>query len=158
MKIGTVKLSRKRCEATLQSMLTPITLPPSDIPPQARDDVSTQPVRLIPDSKPPQFRLVFGLSRPSARQLSRGNLRAVSPLHLQYLQNLGVAASTSIAVFQDQKLWGLLACHNSKPLVIQPRQRLLTLRLVEYASERLWLIHSRQWNVICDASTMLVRH
>ena len=118
--------------------------PASDIPPQARAMYQHNPVRLIPDSKAASIPLVFdSVDRPPVN-LSRGNLRAVSPLHLQYLQNLGVAASTSIAVFQDQKLWGLLACHNSKPLVIQPRQRLLTLRLVEYASERLWLIHSRQ--------------
>ncbi|MCL5255867.1 MAG: diguanylate cyclase [Gammaproteobacteria bacterium] len=132
---------------TLRGSLTSMLhhhFPASDIPPQARAMYYQNPVRLIPNSHSAPIPLIIDSAERPPFNLSRGSLRAVSPLHMQYLQNLGVAASASIAVFQDQKLWGLLACHNSKPLVIQPRQRLLALRLVEYASERLWLLHSRQ--------------
>lgn len=127
----------------LQSMLHHH-FPASDIPPQARAMYHHNPVRMIPDSHDEPVPLLMRSKYAEPVNLSRGSLRAVSPLHMQYLRNLGVAASASIALFEDDKLWGILACHHSEPRVIQPHQRMLLLRLIEFAAERLWLIHSRQ--------------
>jgi chemotaxis family two-component system sensor kinase Cph1 len=44
--------------------------------------------------------------------LSRAWLRAVSPVHIEYLRNMGVAASMSVSLLRDGKLWGLIACHH----------------------------------------------
>ncbi|WP_413171497.1 ATP-binding protein [Anabaena azotica] len=91
--------------------------PVSDIPKQARQlytlnwlrlipDVNYQPVALIPDHNP---------LTNQPLDLSLSVLRSVSPLHIEYLQNMGVTASMSISLIQDQKLWGLIACHHTSP-------------------------------------------
>src|SRR3712207_9250055 len=35
-----------------------------------------------------------------------------SPIHIEYLKNMGVEASMSISLLRDDKLWGLIACHH----------------------------------------------
>jgi two-component system, chemotaxis family, sensor kinase Cph1 len=50
--------------------------------------------------------------------MSDSILRSVSPIHLQYLKNMNVAASASISIVKDGILWGLIACHNETPLRI----------------------------------------
>lgn len=83
--------------------------PASDIPKNARElyvrnfirsipDVNAQPVSLLPE-------------HPNL-DMSDCSLRAVSPFHIRYLQNMGVAASMSISLIEDGKLWGLIACHH----------------------------------------------
>jgi light-regulated signal transduction histidine kinase (bacteriophytochrome) len=42
-------------------------------------------------------------------------LRSVSPIHIEYLKNMGVQASLSISIVVDGKLWGLFACHHYSP-------------------------------------------
>ncbi|MGK7962209.1 hybrid sensor histidine kinase/response regulator [Crocosphaera sp.] len=44
--------------------------------------------------------------------LSQSVLRSVSPIHIEYLQNMGVAASLSVSLINEKNLWGLIACHN----------------------------------------------
>ena len=39
-------------------------------------------------------------------------LRSVSPIHIEYLQNIGVGASMSVSILREGKLWGLFACHH----------------------------------------------
>jgi light-regulated signal transduction histidine kinase (bacteriophytochrome)/CheY-like chemotaxis protein len=48
--------------------------------------------------------------------LSLASLRSVSPVHLEYLRNMGTAASMSISLIVDGSLWGLIACHHRRPL------------------------------------------
>ena len=47
--------------------------------------------------------------------LSMSVLRSVSPIHIEYLKNMGVGASLSISIVVDGKLWGLFACHHYGP-------------------------------------------
>ena len=44
--------------------------------------------------------------------MSDSSLRSVSPIHLQYLANMGVRASASVSIVKDGALWGLVACHH----------------------------------------------
>ncbi len=91
--------------------------PSSDIPQQAQQLYTLNWLRLIPDSTYEPVALVPAHnpldSRPT--DLSLSVLRSVSPVHLEYLKNMGVVASMSISLIQDQKLWGLIACHHSTP-------------------------------------------
>ena len=48
--------------------------------------------------------------------LSLSILRSVSPIHIEYLKNMGVGASMSISIIVDDALWGLFACHHYSPL------------------------------------------
>ena len=55
--------------------------------------------------------------------LTFATLRSVSPIHLQYLKNMGVRASASVSIVIDDALWGLIACHHQTPLVVPPEVR-----------------------------------
>ncbi|AFY92437.1 GAF domain-containing protein [Chamaesiphon minutus] len=91
--------------------------PPTDIPKQAKELYTLNWLRLIPDSTYESVALVpaHNLVENRPTDLSLSVLRSVSPLHLEYLSNMGVGASMSISPIQDQKLWGLIACHHSTP-------------------------------------------
>lgn len=94
--------------------------PPSDIPKQARQLYTLNWLRLIPDASYQPVALIPA-HNPITNQpldLSLSGLRNVSPLHLEYLKNMGVTASMSISLIHDQKLWGLIACHHSSPKYI----------------------------------------
>ena len=43
------------------------------------------------------------------------DLRSVSPLHLQYLQGFGVAATMTISLLSEDRLWGMVMCHHKTP-------------------------------------------
>ncbi|MFB2837857.1 ATP-binding protein [Floridanema evergladense] len=94
--------------------------PATDIPKQARKlyclnwirliaDINYQPIAIIPNNNPVTGQPI---------DLSFAGLRSVSPLHIKYLQNMGVGASMSISLIKDQKLWGLVACHHYSPKFI----------------------------------------
>ncbi|MBC1219926.1 ATP-binding protein [Nostoc sp. UCD120] len=94
--------------------------PPSDIPKQARQLYTLNWLRLIPDASYQPVALIPA-NNPLTNQpldLSLSVLRSVSPIHLEYLQNMGVTASMSISLMHEKKLWGLIACHHSSPKYI----------------------------------------
>ncbi|NJM60356.1 MAG: GAF domain-containing protein [Oscillatoriales cyanobacterium RU_3_3] len=91
--------------------------PSSDIPKQARKLYEKNWLRLIPDVnyKPVAIFPTFNPITNQPLDLSFSVLRSVSPLHIEYLKNMGVAASMSISLIKDGKLWGLIACHHYTP-------------------------------------------
>lgn len=91
--------------------------PPSDIPKQARQLYTLNWLRLIPDATYQPVPLIPE-HNPVTNQpldLSLAVLRSVSPIHLEYLHNMGVTASMSISLTQNRQLWGLISCHDSWP-------------------------------------------
>jgi chemotaxis family two-component system sensor kinase Cph1 len=95
--------------------------PASDIPKQARALYLRNRVRVIPDvSYVPAPIVPASLAHVD---LSDVQLRSVSPIHVQYLRNMGVAASASISIIKDGILWGLVACHHMSPRTINPPKR-----------------------------------
>ncbi len=88
--------------------------PASDIPAQARalyeknwiriiDDIGYTPSPLVPQENPATGRPI---------DLTHSTLRSVSPIHVEYLTNMGVGASMSISLMRNGRLWGLIACHH----------------------------------------------
>ena len=92
--------------------------PGSDIPQQARALYIRNLLRVIPDVNYEAAPLRPPWVDPVALDMSDSILRSVSPIHLQYLKNMGVAASASVSIVKDGVLWGLIACHNETPLPI----------------------------------------
>lgn len=90
--------------------------PASDIPEQARQLYRRQWLRLIPDVDYHPAALVPGLG-PDGHPVDLGlaSLRSVSPIHLQYLRNMGVRATLTVSLMQGDRLWGLIACHHFEP-------------------------------------------
>lgn len=90
--------------------------PASDIPRQARQLYQRNWLRIIADinAKPAALESTTTHSA-GLLDLSMSVLRAVSPIHIEYLRNMGVAASMSVSILREGKLWGLFACHHYSP-------------------------------------------
>jgi len=88
--------------------------PASDIPAQARALYTTNWMRLIPDSAYERVPLEPVANPLTGRplDLSGAMLRSVSPVHLEYLANMGVASSMSVSLIDRGRLWGLISCHH----------------------------------------------
>ena len=89
--------------------------PASDIPAQARRLYVINTLRLIANvgAQPVPIDAADNTSEPL--DMSYGVLRSVSPVHIEYLGNMGVAASMSVSIVIGGKLWGMLACHHMTP-------------------------------------------
>lgn len=94
--------------------------PASDIPPQARALYLRNRLRVIPDVDYVPVPIVPGTVDGRPLDLSQHALRSVSPIHLEYLRNMGVAASMSISIIAGGRLWGLIACHHRAPRLVPP--------------------------------------
>lgn len=94
-----------------------LSFPASDIPKQARLLYTKSYLRIIPNAAFSPVKITPDDLGEDGKpiDLSLSLLRSVSPVHLQYLQNMGVGASMSISVMQDGQLWGLIACHHDTP-------------------------------------------
>jgi light-regulated signal transduction histidine kinase (bacteriophytochrome) len=91
--------------------------PAEDIPAQARELYRLNRIRLIPDANYTPVDLVCvqpGLE-PRSIDLSYAALRSVSPIHLEYMRNMGTLASMSVSIVVAGKLWGLISCHDHAP-------------------------------------------
>ncbi|MGK7941248.1 MAG: ATP-binding protein [Crocosphaera sp.] len=117
---------------TLNSFLD-LHFPATDIPPGARElyhqnllqlisNVNAQTVALIPNINPLT-------NKPL--NLSLSSLRSFSPCHVEYLKNMGVSASMSLGLIKDNKLWGIIACHNYLPKYISYEVR----KICEFLAE-----------------------
>jgi two-component system, chemotaxis family, sensor kinase Cph1 len=99
--------------------------PASDIPAQARELYALSRIRLIQDANYTPAPLLPGLNPVTGapNDLSFAGLRSVSPVHLQYMRNMGTLASMSVSLMVKGKLWGLISCHNETPCPLTFEQR-----------------------------------
>jgi light-regulated signal transduction histidine kinase (bacteriophytochrome) len=91
--------------------------PASDIPKQARELYRRNWLRAIPNIDYVPAPLQPPLN-PRTRQpidMSDCDLRSVSPIHLEYLRNMGVCASLSASIICEGQLWGMLVLHHYSP-------------------------------------------
>ncbi|MBI2809237.1 MAG: GAF domain-containing protein, partial [Candidatus Melainabacteria bacterium] len=109
--------------------------PASDIPAIARNLFTQMWVRIIPDVDAVTIPLV-GKS-DGKLDLSKSVLRAASSIHLQYLRNMDVAASMTMSLICDGKLWGLIACHHFSPKYLVAEQRAICALLAKVVSSRI---------------------
>ena len=91
--------------------------PATDIPTQARDLYLLNHIRLIPDAnyRPIALHFADGSISAGTLDLSYAQLRSVSPVHLEYMRNMGTLASMSVSIVVRGRLWGLISCHDHAP-------------------------------------------
>lgn len=89
--------------------------PASDIPVQARDLYRKNMIRTIKDVNYTPVPIDSKYSDPL--DMSHSFLRSVSPIHLEYLRNMGVAATLTISIMVNHELWGLIGCHHRTPFL-----------------------------------------
>ena len=110
---GTVIAEDK--QADLLETFLGLYYPDTDIPQRAKHLYLLNWLRLLPDVNC-QPSLLTGSQADSAKlDMSHCVLRSLSPCHIQYLQNMGVGASMSISLIQQQRLWGMITCHHCTP-------------------------------------------
>ena len=90
--------------------------PANDIPEQARALYRANRLRLIPDAGYEPVPIVPAIDEPL--DLSFSTLRSVSPIHVEYMRNMGTGSSMSISILVDGELWGLISCHNAAPFLV----------------------------------------
>ena len=116
--------------------------PASDIPRQARVLYTRNWLRIISDINAKPAPLVSASSHTaSLLDLSMSVLRSVSPIHIEYLKNMGVDASMSVSILREGKLWGLFACHHYKPLSLSFERRTASELFGQMFS---WILESRE--------------
>ena len=93
--------------------------PGTDIPQQARELYILNTVRIIPNAEytPSPLESIPG-GAPHILDLSLSVLRSVSPIHLEYMRNMGTAASMSISIVSEGRLWGLISGHHAEPRMV----------------------------------------
>ncbi|MEO3388030.1 HWE histidine kinase domain-containing protein [Mesorhizobium sp. CAU 1741] len=119
--------------------------PASDIPQQARALYLKNTIRIISDA---DFeRIPIMPERDVSGEpldLSFAHLRSVSPIHCEYLRNMGVGASMSISIIVDGVLWGLIACHHYGPRTLTMTQRVAAEMFGEFFSLHLHALQNKQ--------------
>jgi two-component system, chemotaxis family, sensor kinase Cph1 len=93
--------------------------PASDIPAQARELYIRNRIRTIPDVGYEPAPVIPPLL-PNGENFDMSDcvLRSVSPIHVEYLKNMGVGASSSVSIVIGGKLWGLIAFHHLTPKLL----------------------------------------
>jgi light-regulated signal transduction histidine kinase (bacteriophytochrome)/CheY-like chemotaxis protein len=127
--------------------------PAGDIPAQARRLYIDNWVRVIGDSSFVPVQLTPGLSHGEAPvDMSYAHLRSVSPIHCEYLRNMGIAASMSISIVVDGELWGLVACHHDTPRALSIPLRMSAELFGQYLSLQISAIEHRKAKVASIAT------
>ncbi len=91
--------------------------PAGDIPENARRLYRLKRQRIIADARATPVPVV-GVQDGMTLDLTGSELRAVHPVHLEYLANMGVVASFSVSIVTRGTLWGMIACHHRSPRVL----------------------------------------
>lgn len=112
---GAGEVVAESCKSGIGSFLG-LHYPASDIPRQARELYRRNLLRVIRDVDAQPVPMTPALDEHGKPlDLSLSVLRSVSPIHIEYLKNMGVCASLSISIIVDDQLWGLFACHHYSP-------------------------------------------
>jgi len=113
--------------------------PAADIPEQARRLYLANPIRGIVDIDAIPSKIVPAINPLTGQPLDMSNsaVRSLSPIHMEYLRNLGVQSSLSISLKQNGRLWGLIACHHKTPKGLSVAMRQVVLYLHGLISDRL---------------------
>lgn len=118
--------------------------PASDIPQMARRLYVQNRVRLLVDVDYEPVPLVPRLFPPTGRDLDMSlcQLRSMSPIHLQYLRNMGVQATLVVSLVVGGELWGLIACHHYEPRFVSFEARALCEWVAELVATRIVALES----------------
>ncbi len=118
--------------------------PDSDIPQIARRLYERNRIRLLVDVDYAPVRLQPRASPLTGEDLDMSlcTLRSMSPIHMQYLKNMGVGATLVASLLVGGRLWGLIACHHCGPRFVQYEIRAVCELLAEAVATRIAALES----------------
>ena len=118
--------------------------PATDIPQIARRLYERNRVRLLADIDftPSPLEPRFSPFTGEELDMSLCFLRSASPIHVQYLKNMGVAATLVVSLMVGGRLWGLISCHHYSPRVMHFEMRAVCELLAEVVGTRIAALES----------------
>ena len=118
--------------------------PATDIPQRARELYLRNRVRVLVDVdyQAGAARAAAAAGRATQLDMSLCYLRSMSPLHLQYLKNMGVTATLVVSLVREGRLWGLIACHHYTPRNLRYAVRAACELLAEVIATRIAAIEN----------------
>ncbi|QDU64706.1 Phytochrome-like protein cph1 [Planctomycetes bacterium Pan216] len=118
--------------------------PASDIPQPARELFALGRPRVIVDSQAEQVPILADASAESHQPLDLAHvrLRGLSPIHAEYLRNMGVGASSSFPLVVEGELWGLLSCHHGTPRRLSMNHQFACEMIIENLVSKLTARHA----------------
>jgi light-regulated signal transduction histidine kinase (bacteriophytochrome) len=131
--------------------------PASDIPVQARRLYTTNLARVVADVDAIPVPITPALNPVTAQplDLTYSALRSLSPIHIEYLRNIGVHASMVISLMQDDRLWGLVACHHLTPKPASMGLREAAILISRLVSTRLSTIEAIEQRHLTDRANLV---
>lgn len=101
--------------------------PAADLPTQARQQYMRQRVGAVASNRYRPVALIVdrALDDGLPLDLTYSALRSVSPVHREYMRNMGTASSLTIGLSHGEDFWGLLVCHHATRRVASPELRLV---------------------------------
>ncbi len=152
-------IAEARSDASVPSYVG-LRFPSGDIPKPARDLFQLNKVRQVMEVDAPLEPVVSTLreNTPFVLDQSRSAFRYTSPVHLEYLTNMGVKATLAIAIFVQRRLWGLISCHHlAGRLQVPPNKLTLCHVLSDLASNHVARLLERQRSLANGATQSLLR-
>jgi PAS domain S-box-containing protein len=118
--------------------------PATDIPQIARRLYVRNRVRVLHDVEYAPVPLEPRLSPLTGTDLDMSLcfLRSMSPIHIQYLKNMGVRATLVASLVVGGRLWGLVACHHYAPRFVHYEVRTVCELLAETVATRISALES----------------
>ena len=136
--------------------------PAYDIPESARKLYETTPIRIIPSINAKQVKLVSHNPDLEPIDLSLALLRGIVPVHMMYLQNVGVGATLSLPITINGKMWGLFAFHHMSERMLSS-EKLVALEMLGSSISLILnsILYKKRTNYISEclrvASTLFVQ-
>ena len=126
--------------------------PANDIPAQARYLYTKNMVRIVTDVRASPVPVTPALTPNNQRPLDMtySALRSLSPMHMEYLSNMGVKASMVISLMENGRLWGLISCHHMSPKRISFAMREAAIFIGRMVSRKLTTITILEENRLLD--------
>ena len=118
--------------------------PASDIPQIARRLYIRNRVRLLANMLAPASPIEPRLSPLTGADLDMSMcfLRSASPIHIQYLKNMGVTATLVVSLMVGDRLWGLISCHHYSPRYLHFEMRAVCELIGEAVGTRIAALES----------------
>ncbi|MFH6948191.1 GAF domain-containing protein [Flavobacterium sp. FlaQc-51] len=133
--------------------------PHTDIPVQARELYIKNLLRLIVDiNYEPVPIFTIDNKEDKNLDLSLSILRSTSPIHVQYLKNMGVGATLTISLIHHDRLWGLIACHHYSEKNISPEVRLAAKLQGQFITSQIDIRESNDENIDAKKSIDALEH
>ncbi|MBP6096803.1 MAG: GAF domain-containing protein [Methyloversatilis sp.] len=118
--------------------------PATDIPQRARGLYLRNRVRVLADAGYTPSAVLPRVLPDTGEEfdMSMCHLRSMSPLHIQYLKNMGVTATLVVSLVREGRLWGLIACHHYSARHIHYTERAAVDLLAEVVATRIAAIEN----------------